>query len=310
MPSSDYYQTLGVPRTATHDEIRKAYKKLARENHPDTKPGDKAAAERFKQASEAYEVLGDKEKRKQYDQYGEAYKYARQGGGPGGPGGAGPVDLESVFGQSGVDLGDIFGGVFGGRNSGGPGRRRSPPVQKGEDFQTSILIPFQMAATGGNYDVSINRDGSVETLGVKVPAGVQQGDTIRLGQQGSHGSGGGPAGDLMITVQIAPHPYFRRDGHDVILECPLSVTEALLGTRVDVPTLTEGQVTLTIPAGTSSGSKLRLRGKGFPNRKTGTPGDQYVIAKITVPKTVDAETRELLTQLAAKLPAVDRSEWK
>ena len=114
----------------------------------------------------------------------------------------------------------------------------------------------------------------------------------------------------MITVQIAPHPYFRRDGHDVILECPLSVTEALLGTRVDVPTLTEGQVTLTIPAGTSSGAKLRLRGKGFPNRKTGTPGDQYVITKITVPKTVDEETRELLTQLAAKLPAVDRSEWK
>ena len=123
-------------------------------------------------------------------------------------------------------------------------------------------------------------------------------------------SGGGPAGDLLITVQIAPHPYFRREGNDVLLECPLSVTEALIGTRVDVPTLTEGPVTLTIPAGTSSGSKLRLRGKGFPNRKTGTPGDQYVIAKIVVPKMVDAETRDLLTQLAAKLPSVDRSEWK
>jgi curved DNA-binding protein len=219
------------------------------------------------------------------------------------------VDLESVFGQGGVDLGDLFGGVFGGRGTGG-GRRRSPPAQKGEDFQTSILIPFQMAATGGTYDVSINRDGKVDTLGVKVPAGVQQGDTIRLGQQGSPGSGGGPAGDLLIMVQIAPHPYFRRDGNDVLLDCPLSVTEALLGTRVDVPTLTEGQVTLTIPAGTSSGAKLRLRGKGFPNRKTGTSGDQYVIAKIVVPKTVDTETRDLLSQLAARLPAIDRSEWR
>lgn len=308
MPSSDYYQTLGVPRSATHDQIRKAYKKLARENHPDSKPGDKAAAERFKQASEAYEVLGDEEKRKQFDQYGEAYKYARQGGGPGGPSRSGPIDLESVFGQGGVDLDDIFGGVFGGRPGGNGGRRRTHAA-KGEDLQTSILIPFQMAATGGNYDVTINNGGSVETLGVKVPAGVQPGDTIRLGGQGSPGSGGGPAGDLLITVQIAPHPYFRREGDNVILECPLSITEALLGTRIDVPTLTEGLVTLTIPAGTSSGSKLRLRGKGFPNRKTSTPGDQYVIAKIVVPKTIDEKTRELAEQLSAVIPPVDRKEW-
>lgn len=312
MASSDYYQILGVPRNATHDEIRKAYKKLARENHPDTKPGDKAAAERFKQASEANEVLGDEEKRKQYDQYGDAYKYARQGGrGPGGPGGSGPVDLDSVFGQGGVDLGDIFGGMFGGRGgAGNGGGRRRSTASRGEDLQTSIQIPFQMAATGGNYDVTVNRGESVDTLGVKVPPGVQSGDTIRLGKQGSPGAGGGPAGDLMITIQIAPHPYFRREGNDVILECPLSVTEAMLGTRVDVPTLTEGQVTMTIPAGTSSGAKLRLREKGFPNRKTGTKGDQYVIVRIMVPKTVDEATSELLTQLAAKLPPVDRSEWK
>jgi len=311
MPSSDYYQILGVPRNATHDEIRKAYKKLARENHPDTKPGDKVAAERFKQASEANEVLGDEEKRKQYDQYGDAYKYARQGGGPGGPGGSGPIDLDSVFGQGGVDLGDIFGGVFGGgRSSGGTAGRRRSTASRGEDLQTSILIAFQMAATGGSYDVTINRGGSVDTLAVKVPAGVQYGDTIRLGKQGSPGAGGGPAGDLLITVQIAPHPFFRREGHDVVLECPLSVTEAILGTRVDVPTLTEGVVKLTIPAGTSSGAKLRLRGKGFPNRKAGTAGDQYVIARIMVPKTVDEETSALLSQLATMIPPVDRSDWK
>lgn len=308
MANTDYYQTLGVPRSATHDEIRKAYKKLARENHPDTKPGDKAAAEKFKQASDAYEVLGDEEKRKQYDQYGEAYKYARQGGAGPGPGGAGPVDLESVFGQGGVDLGDIFGGMFGGRSGAGAGRRRTSAM-RGEDLQTSIQIPFQMSATGGNYDVSINRDGKVETLGVKVPPGVQPGGTIRLAQQGSPGTGGGPAGDLLITVQVAPHPYFRREGNDVILECPLSVTEAMLGTRIDVPTLTEGSVTLTIPAGTSSGAKLRLRGKGFPNRKTGVSGDQYIITKIVVPKALDDTAKDLLNQLASHLPPVEH-EWK
>lgn len=308
MANTDYYQILGVSRSATHDEIRKAYKKLARENHPDTKPGDKAAAEKFKQASEAYEVLGDEEKRKQYDQYGEAYKYARQGGAGPGPGGAGPIDLESVFGQGGVDLGDIFGGMFGNRGGAGGGRRRTSAT-RGEDLQTSIQIPFQMSATGGNYDVSINRGGKVETLGVKVPAGVQPGGTIRLAQQGSPGTGGGPAGDLLITVQVAPHPYFRREGNDVTLECPLSVTEAMLGTRIDVPTLTEGSVTLTIPAGTSSGAKLRLRGKGFPNRKTGVSGDQYVITKIVVPKVLDDTAKDLLNQLATKLPPVER-EWK
>ncbi len=307
MANSDFYQILGVPRSATHDEIRKAYKKLARENHPDTKPGDKVAAEKFKQASEAYEVLGDEEKRKQYDQYGDAYKYARQGGA--GSGGAGPIDLESVFGQGGVDLGDIFGGMFGGRGGAGGGRRRTTAA-RGEDLQTSIQIPFQMAATGGNYDVSINRGGDVETLSVKVPAGVQQGDTIRLSKQGSPGAGGGTAGDLLITVQIAPHPYFRREGNDVILECPLSVTDAMLGTRIDVPTLTEGSVTLTIPAGTSSGAKLRLRGKGFPNRKTGVAGDQYVVTKIVVPKTLDDSAKDLLNQLAGKLAPIERTEWK
>ncbi len=310
--SSDYYQTLGVASSATQDEIRKAYKKLARENHPDTKPGDQAAAERFKQASEAYEVLGDEEKRKQYDQYGDAYKYAKSGGNPfgGGAGGSGPIDLESVFGQGGVDFGDIFGGVFGGRGGGAAGGRRKAAATRGEDLQTSILIPFQMAATGGKYDVTINRGSSVDTLEVKVPAGILHGGTIRLSKQGSPGAGGGPAGDLMITVQIAPHPYFRREGSDVILECPLSVTEAILGTRIDVPTLSEGPFTLTIPPGTSSGAKLRMRGQGFPNLKTGTPGDQYVIARIMVPKTVDAATSKLLTQLADQLPPVDRSEWK
>lgn len=305
MPGTDYYQILGVPRSATHDEIRKAYKKLARENHPDTKPGDKAAAERFKQASEAYEVLGDEEKRKQYDQFGEAYKYARQGGGPGG--GAGPIDLESVFGQGGVDLGDLFGGMFGG--SGSRGGRRRPQAARGEDIHDTILIPFQMAANGGSYDVTVNRNGKTETLSPKIPAGIQSGETIRLAGQGSPGSGGGPAGDLLVTVNVAPHPYFRREGSDVVLECPLSVTEALLGTRVDVPTLTEGMVTLTIPPGTSSGAKLRLKGKGFPNRKTGAAGDQYVVAKITVPKTLDEDTRQVVESLASRIPPADRSGW-
>ncbi len=302
MANSDYYQTLGVARSATHEEIRRAYKKLAKENHPDAKPGDKAAGERFKQASEAYEVLGDEEKRQQYDQYGDAYKHVRQGGG----GGAGPVDLESVFGNG--DFGDIFSSVFGG-GGGRPAGRRGRAPRAGENLTTSILIPFQMAATGGNYDVTIDRGSSSETLAVKVPAGIQHGDTVRLAGQGSPGSGGGPSGDLLITVQIAPHPFFRREGRDLLLDCPLSLTEAALGTRIDVPTLNDGPVTLTIPPGTSSGMRLRLRGKGFLDRKSNANGDQYVIIKIIAPKTINDETRDLLGQLSQTLPAVDRSEW-
>lgn len=295
----DYYKTLGVARTATKDEIRKAYKKIARENHPDVKPDDKAASERFKQATEAYEVLGDEDKRKQYDQFGAAYRQA--GGSPfGQQGGAGPIDLGDLFGGQ-FDLGDLFGaGGFRG------GRAAPPRPSRGEDIKTVIQVPFQMSADGGTYEVLVRRDGTVEKLDVKIPAGIKPGGTLRLTGQGEPGRQGGPAGDLLVTVNVAPHRYFRREGHDVLVDVPLTLAEAALGAKVDVPTLNSGEVTLTVPPGTPSGAKLRLKGKGFPDQKTRQPGDQFVVIKIVPPRELTAAARELLQQFADAAPQSPR----
>jgi len=303
MAKPNYYDVLGVSKNATADEIRKAYKKLARENHPDAKPNDKGAADRFKQANEAYDVLSDADKRKKYDQFGDAYEYVQ---GAGGQGGAGPFpggfDPSSIFGGGGdVDLGDIFGGAFGGR-----GRSRARRPSRGEDLQTSITIPFQLAADGGSYDLSLQTDSGVERLAVKVPAGVHDADVIRLSGQGHHGANGGPNGDLLLTIHVAPHPLFRRDGDNITTELPVSVTEAALGAKVEVPTLSEGPVILSVPPGTSSGAKLRLKGKGIANRKTGERGDQFVQIKITLPQSLSAKARELFEELAKELPPVSR----
>lgn len=303
---ADYYQVLGVPKTATAEQIRKAYKKIARENHPDVKPGDTAAAERFKQAAEAYDVLGDPDKRKQYDQYGEAFRHMRGGPPPGGepfPGGgfrgAGPIDLEQIFGGA-VDLEDIFGPAF------GRGARR-PRARRGADVHSEITVPFQLAATGGAYDVTIQRNGTPQRLSIKIPAGVHEGSVIRLGGEGEPGTAGGSPGDLLITIHVAPHPYFRRDGRDLILELPVTPSEAALGAKIDVPTLEEGLVTLSVPPGSSSGTKLRLRGKGIPDPKTKVRGDQFVIIKIVVPRQLNDRARELLRELEQAAPLSPRA---
>ncbi|TWT57358.1 Curved DNA-binding protein [Thalassoglobus neptunius] len=307
----DYYQVLGVSRSATKDEIRKAFKKIARENHPDAKPDDDAAAKRFKDAAEAYDVLGDEEKRKKYDQFGEHWKHAQGGAGPqqGNPfrsGGPVDVDLRDIFGGGGaVDLESLFGGMFGG---GGARSRHSAQPMKGQDVTTSIQVPFQTSASGGDYDLSMQRGGKVERLTVKIPAGIESGKSIRLAGQGEPGRNGGPNGDLLVTVNVAPHPYFRRDGNNVSVEVPVSVSEAILGAKVDVPTLSGEQVSVTLPAGTSSGAKLRLRGKGFRNPRTGTTGDQFVIIKITVPKDIDEQSRELIEQFAMLNPQFPRDD--
>jgi DnaJ-class molecular chaperone len=298
----DYYKTLGVSRTASPDEIRKAYKKLARENHPDVKPGDKAAAERFKQAAEAYDVLSDPDKRKQYDQFGAAYRHAGQRGGA--PFDAGSVDFSELFGGQ-IDLGDLFGAGLGG------GRRARPRSRKGADVKTSIVVPFHVAARGGSHEISLQSDGKVERIDVKIPAGVRSGSVVRLAQQGEPGVGGGPAGDLLLSVEVAPHPYFRREKNDVLLDVPLTVTEAALGTKVDVPTLSDGFVTVTIPPRTSSGTKLRLRGKGIPDPKSGQPGDQLVVVKIVMPRQLSDRARELFEQLSSELRESPRDGlWK
>lgn len=305
MSNSDFYQTLGVSRSASADEIKKAYRKLAREYHPDRRPDDKQAAERFKQIQAAYDVLGDDEKRKKYDMYGSAYD--KMGGGAGGysAGGAGPIDLEQIFGGSGggFDFGDLFGGGFGG----GTGRQSPRRPRKGEDIQSRVTVPFHLAAEGGHYEISLHRGSRTERLDVKIPPGIHDGATIRLAGQGEPSLHGGPSGDLLVTVHVAAHPYFRREGANLILEVPITIPEAVLGAKIDVPTLSEGLVTVTIPPGTSSGAKLRLKGKGVLDPKTKVRGDQLIQVKITVPKNLSDAAQQHIQAFAEELPESPRS---
>ena len=308
MPDTDYYKMLDVSREASADEIRKAYKRLSKEYHPDRNPNDKAAAEKFKQVQNAYAVLGDVEKREQYDRYGTAFS-GMGGGGPRGgrtynwspgTGGSGPVDLEEILGGQ-FGFGDLFGQMGGGGRGGFGGfggGTRQPAAQKGQDLELEIEVPFQVAADGGQHALQLRRDGKTERLNVKVPAGVEDGSVIRLAGQGHPGIGGGPAGDLLLTVKVSPHPYFRREGAHISIEVPISPSEAVLGAKVDVPTLNEGMVSVTVPPGSSSGRKLRLRGKGVVNPKTRERGDQYVVVKIVVPQEIDEQTRRAYEQLA------------
>ncbi len=294
MASPDYYKVLDVSKSASADEIRKSYRKLARENHPDVKKDDPAAAERFKQIQEAYAVLSDDEKRQQYDRFGTVFGK----GGPGGPGGAGPGP--GGAGQQ-FDFGDLFGGGFeslfgGGRPGGGRGGRR--PAPKGDDVQATVRVPFETAARGGSVDLRLDRGGETETLTVKIPAGINDGGVMRLAGQGEASPYGGASGDLLLTVQIEPHRFFRREGADLLVDVPITPAEAALGAKVDVPTLSEGTVVLSIPAGTSSGMKLRLRGKGVIDPQTKQTGDQFVVIKIVVPKEVPEAARALYRQLS------------
>jgi DnaJ-class molecular chaperone len=315
MPAADFYKTLGVSREASADEIRKAYRKLVRKYHHDVKPDDKEAAQMFKDVQDAYAVLGDSEKRDQYDRYGAAFQGA--GRGPGGqtynwssgPGGGGPIDLSDLFGGQ-VDLGDLFGKSFGRGGAGGfgaAGRQAAAPPRKGQDVRLEIDVPFQVAALGGDYTLQLQREGKTERLNVKIPAGVDAGSVIRLAGEGHPGPAGGPKGDLLLTTKIAPHPYFRRQGRNLHLEVPVTPSEAALGAKIEVPTLTEGRMTVTVPAGTSTGTKLRLRGKGIPDPKGGTPGDQFVVIKVVVPRDLDEESRSLYRKLAEADPQSPRA---
>ena len=313
--ADDYYKTLGVSKTATADEIRKAYRKLARVNHPDAKPNDPKAAETFKQIQDAYDVLNDETKRKQYDQFGP--DFARMGQqGPFGPGtaggfggGTGPIDISELFGNGGIDLGDFFTGGMGGGQAASGARRGKRAAARGEDARATVKVDFATAVTGGSVDVRIERGGTVETLGVKVPAGVSEGQVIRLAGQGNPGSRGGIPGDLLLRIEILPHPYFRREGSNLLLDVPITPPEAVLGTKVDVPTLSEGRVVVKVPPGTSSGMKLRLRGKGVLDPQTKLVGDQFVVIKIVLPKTISDADKALYQQLAEEGSSVREGLW-
>lgn len=300
MSHTDHYQTLGVSRDASSDEIRQAYKRLSREFHPDRNPDDNRAVERFKEVQAAYQILGDEEARGQYDRFGPGFRQAA-GAGPGGFGGGqmpGGVDLSSLFG-AGVDLGDLFGG----RGSGQPTPRR------GQDIKMTIQVSFQLAVMGGGHDLAIQPEtgsagsGMSKRLTVQIPSGIQSGEVLRLKGQGGAGVGG-PRGDLLVTVQVAVHPWFRREGDDLLIDVPVTPAECALGARIEVPTLVEGTVVVSVPAGTSSGTKLRLQGKGSKNGRTGRQGDQFVVIRIVVPTEVDVKQQEAYQRLA-ELDAVD-----
>lgn len=298
----DYYETLGVGRSASQDEIQKAYRKLARKYHPDVSKVE-GAEDKFKQVSEAYEVLKDPEKRKKYDALGANWKAGQDFQAPPGwenvhfsTGGGMGTDFSDFFSQ-------IFGGGFGpgmGGFRGGPGRTQTLR-RRGEDYEVNIEVSLNEVHTGASKRIDFDvrePDGAVErkSLTVTIPMGVKSGSKIRLAGQGGPGFGGGPDGDLFLRVRIRPDSRFEVDGYNLKATLKLTPWEAALGTEVNVPTL-EGSVKMKVPAGIQSGQSLRLKGKGM-NRKQGEAGDLLVSVQIAVPKELSEKEKELFEEMA------------
>ncbi|EMI56553.1 DnaJ C-terminal domain-containing protein [Rhodopirellula sallentina] len=315
--AEDLYQTLGVSRDADKSDLQKAYRKLARKYHPDMNPDDKAAQEKFKRVQEAYEVLGDEQKRAAYDRYGPDFEKIRGGYQPGAAGaGGGPtfdgLDMEEIFraagkggggGGGGFENGfnDFFeqilggGAGFGGR--GGARRAQPAPPQRGSNVRYELSIPFEKAVLGGKAEFYPTGTGKNEKLSVTIPAGIEDGAKIRLREQGQQIPGGTP-GDLILTIKIDPHPYFERKGKNLELELPITIGEAASGAKVDVPT-PKGTVTLSIPPRSRSGKRLRLKGQGVQSAK-GDPGDLIVELLIQLPDTISDSGIELLKQFESE----------
>lgn len=281
-----YYDTLGIPKTASDDEIKKAFKKKALQYHPDHNKNDPKAEEKFKDVNEAYAVLKDKDKRKQYDQFGaEGFKKR--------------YTQEDIF--QGFDANEIFRnfGFGGGRPPSGfeeffgGGHSRRP--RKGQDMMSEITVTFEEAARGTDKSFTIDRGGRHEDTSVKVPPGISQGKKLRLSGKGFPGSNGGPPGDLYFKVNVLPHPVFKREGNDIVVERTVNMTDALLGTVIKVPTL-EGEKQVKVPAGTQPLTRLRLRGLGV-HRRSGDRGDQFVKIIVNLPKTLTAEQSKLIETL-------------
>lgn len=315
----DYYEILGVPRTASTEDIKKAYRKLARKYHPDVNKTPGAEA-KFKEIGEANEVLSDPAKRSRYDQLGPNWHAGQDfrpppgygnmhyefRGGPGGARGFNPQDLGGFS--------DFFESLFGQQFAGGrPGARSAMWEQDEEDMdiggndqEVAITISLEEAYHGGTKSIRLQStepdahgrmQSQTKTYQVKIPPGISEGSRIRLAGQGARSHGNGPAGDLYLKIEIAPHPVFRVDGHDLEIDLALAPWEAALGSKVNIPTL-EGPASLTIAAGTESGQRLRLRGKGLKQGKGLEPGDLIVVVKIVVPKKLSLRERELFEELA------------
>ncbi len=298
MTSKDPYEVLGVSRQATADEIKRAYRKLAKQHHPDRNPGSKAAEQRFKEVQAAYEILGDPRKRAEYERAresgfaGDIPDWAQ--GVPGNFGGR----VSFNFGD---DLTSIFEQFFGGRAR--ATQRRSPRrvAERGADIEHAVELSFEEALGGAQREVVLaTPDGQQERVRFRVPAGVEDGQRVRVPGKGQPGVGG--RGDLVVLCRVRPHPVFRRDGLDVLLDLHLSFPQAALGTEVEIQT-PDGPAVLKVPAGTSSGAKLRLRGRGVRNARTGQRGDLYAVVRIDVPKALSPEARRLVERLASELAA-------
>jgi curved DNA-binding protein len=303
--ADDFYQILGVPPDASQDDIQRAYRKLARTYHPDVNQ-DPGAEDRFKEVSEAYDVLSDSDTRRRYDAFGrdfrqvpegvdpETWRRARAGAGAG-AGRGGPGGFSFSEGDLGdIDLDDLLGGLFGRR--GRPGRGWGPIP--GADQEAEIELTVEEAYRGGRRSITLSRDGARRSFDVTIPAGVTDGQRIRLAGQGGRGSDGARNGDLYLIVRVAPHPRYRLDGRDLYVELRLAPWEAALGTSVvaDTP---GGEVKVKVPGSTSSGRRIRLAGRGLPNPK-GRAGDLYAEARIMVPPKLSRAEKRLFEQLAAE----------
>jgi curved DNA-binding protein len=301
MATRDYYEILGVSKNANGEEIKRAYRKLAMKYHPDRNPNKKEAEERFKEINEAYAVLSDKEKRKQYDTYGKEGFHQR-------------FSQEDIF--RGFDFDDILSNLFGGRGRrefryGGRGgfdfgdifgrqagyQETGRMPQKGEDVAYELAISLEEAASGAEKRISFRKNGKIEEVSVRIPRGIPSGKKLRLAGKGMEGRNGGPPGDLYLQVSIKEHPIFTREGDDLVVEEEINFSGAVMGTTIEVPTL-EGTKKVKVPPGTQSHTKLRLKGLGIPHFQREGRGDEYVKVIVKVPKKVSEKNRGLIQELA------------
>ena len=299
----DYYKILGVKRNASPAEIQKAYRKMASKYHPDLVEEEKdkqRAKQKFQEVQKAYDVLSDSNKRELYDRYGSSFESMAGGGGawqahPGG--GFEDIDFSQIFGSRGGGSGaSPFEDIFAQFNRGGDPRGRTQRApRRGGDVRHTIRIPFKTAVIGGEARIAVRRpDGKVDNISVKIPPGIEDGKPLRMRGQGEPSPNGGPSGDLLVTVEIESHPHFKRRANDLIVTVPVTLAEAALGAKVDVPS-PKGTITVTVPPGTSSGKRLRVKGYGVATTK-GASGDLYAEIQIELPDHLDEKSQNLIRE--------------